>query len=251
MAYVMRHLEINGGRVEDQDVRRLLLPSGVEGYADAQIDDYGGLRRRAYHWWPGTQLELRARFSHPLGEIAGTAGFGFWNAPFGDPSVRWPALPRATWFFYASEPSDLPLAKDGTGRGWFGSTIDASTASALLMAPLAPAALILNNILRIRKVLWPVIRRHLGISFYQLPVDLTAWHSYRLLWMAEGCEFWVDNERVLKTRCSPKGPLGFVCWLDNQYLIARPTGRVRWGVLPVSKDQWLEIEELHISSRVE
>ncbi len=37
-----RDLEINGGRVEHGETIRLALPAGVDGYADAQIDDYGG-----------------------------------------------------------------------------------------------------------------------------------------------------------------------------------------------------------------
>ena len=58
--------------------------------------------------------------------------------------------------------------------------------------------------------------------------------------------FWVDGAPVLTTLAAPRGPLGFVCWLDNQYLILTPRGRFRAGVLPVAQEQWLEVADLAI-----
>ena len=119
----LRRLEINGGRVirtpslvsypaanepSVMPMHRLMI------MAVAKITN--DLRRDFPHF-PGTELSLRARFSHPANTLKGTAGFGFWNAPFGDPTVRWPALPQATWFFFASEPNDLPFAESGPGQG--------------------------------------------------------------------------------------------------------------------------------------
>ncbi|RPJ57116.1 MAG: hypothetical protein EHM12_09525 [Dehalococcoidia bacterium] len=68
-------------------------------YTDAQIDDYEGLPRRHFLWRPPLQMTVHARFSHPAGELRGTAGFGFWNDPFMMTGSRWPALPRVIWFF--------------------------------------------------------------------------------------------------------------------------------------------------------
>jgi len=116
MSSAFRQLELNGGRVLPGKTWRLHLDPAEDGYADAQLDDYGGLARRAYRWHRGTSMTLRARFSHLAGELIGTAGFGFWNAPFGDPTVGWPTLPKATWFFYASTPSDLPFPEEGEMR---------------------------------------------------------------------------------------------------------------------------------------
>jgi hypothetical protein len=178
--------------------------------------------------------------------LLGTAGFGFWNAPFGDPTVPWPALPQAAWFFYASAPGDLPLAPDGSGRGWFASTLDATTWQAWGMAPLAPLVLLLNHIPGLRRRLWPIVRRRLGISYDSLEVELTEWHRYELQWQPKGCVFWVDGRVVLSTRFSPRGPLGFVCWLDNQYLVATNKGRFGWGTLSTAETQWLEVKELRI-----
>ncbi len=252
---IWRRLALNGGRVSDDPHWRFQLSPVETGYADAQIDDYGwasGQRpwrvRRHYPWLPGVVMRLRARFSHSAGTLLGTAGFGFWNAPFGDPTVPWPALPQATWFFYASHPSDLPLAADGPGRGWFASTIDATTGRALALMPAAPLVLLLNQFAPLRRRLWPGLRRRMSISFAPLPVSMTAWHTYELQWLPDGCCFLVDGETMLQTPFSPRGPLGFVCWLDNQFLVLGRNGRFRYGVLPISVPQWLEIADLSIHS---
>ncbi|MCP4423191.1 MAG: hypothetical protein GY803_01730 [Chloroflexi bacterium] len=247
-----RRLEINGGLVSAEPHWRLQLPPVANGYADAQIDDYGpqtGRRRsrRRYPWRPGAAMRLRARFSHRAGELLGTAGFGFWNAPFGDPTVPSPALPQATWFFYASEPSDLPLAADGPGRGWFASTLDATTPRAWALIPAAPLALLLNQSIRLRQRFWPFLRRQLGISFAPIPAAMTDWHEYELRWLADGCAFLVDGEPVLQTPFSPRGPLGFVCWLDNQTMVLTVNGRFRWNILPIPTIQWLEVVDLTIA----
>jgi hypothetical protein len=224
----------------------LRLPPTGRRYADAQIDDYGFRRKGGFHWRPGLEMQLRARFSHPAGVLKGTAGFGFWNAPFGDPTVRLSLLPQATWFFYGSAPTDLPLAADRPGQGWFASTLDAGRWRALSMAPLALPVLILNQVTAWRRRIWPAVQQRLGISYAQLESDLTAWHDYRLVWRPDGCEFRVDNKSVLQTGQSPHGPLGFVCWLDNQYMVATAHGRFAAGVLQTTEEQWLEIEGLVI-----
>lgn len=251
----LRHLQINGGKVEGGPPWSLYLPAIHEGYGDAQIDDYGRVAvtghtprfsRRHYPWRPGVTLHVRARFSHPISALVGTAGFGFWNAPFGDPTVRWPALPQATWFFYASPPSDLPLAPAGPGQGWFAATLDATTRQALLLAPLAPFVLLLNQVKGLRRRIWPAIQRRLGISYTQIDEDITQWHSYDLRWFPEGCVFAVDGKPLLETSHAPRGPLGFVCWLDNQYMVMRANGRFRWGTLSTPEDQWLEVTDLQI-----
>ena len=248
-----RRLELNGGRVSDEPCWRFLLPPVTQGYADAQIDDYGQAfgraswrARRHFPWRCGVTMRLRARFSHPAGELLGTAGFGFWNVPFGDPTVPWPALPQAAWFFYASEPSNLPLARSGPGRGWFAATLDATTGRALALAPFTFLVVGLNRWRRLRRRLWPAVRRRLGISFAPVPAALTAWHEYELHWLLDGCAFLVDGQPILQTAHSPRGPLGFVCWLDNQYLVLTPDGRFRHDVLPIPEAQWMEVADLKI-----
>ena len=247
----LRYLELNGGVVESQPPYRLVLPPVGLGYADAQIDDYGlsSVRGRGhYPWQPDVRLQVKARFSHGEGVLQGTAGFGFWNAPFGDPTIRWPALPQAVWFFYASAPSNLPLPLQGLGQGWFVGTIDAGRLPALLLAPFAPLALLLHQWPPLRRRLWPFIRQRLAISFRPLALDMTAWHLYELAWRTGGCTFMVDDQLVYQTAHSPRGPLGFVSWLDNQYMVLTVNGRFQWGTIPTSQPQWLELADLHLSN---
>ena len=138
-------LELNGGLVTFGTTTTCWLPPVPAGYADAQFDDYAGdgsglwgWGHGRFRWHPGLTLSLRARFSHEADRLVGTAGFGFWNSPFGDPSVPRPALPQATWFFFASEPSNLPLPLEGPGRGWFAATVDAGQRTAVSLIPLRP-----------------------------------------------------------------------------------------------------------------
>ncbi len=243
-----RVLEVGGGRVAAGGRLRFTLPASVTGYADAQLDDYGGPRPPGWPRFarrPGVALSLRARFSHPAGELRGTAGFGFWNAPYGDPTTRRLSLPAAAWFFFASPPNDLPFAPE-PGHGWFAATLDATAPRALGLIPLAPPVLLLNQFAPLRRRLWPAVGRRLGIAAAPLAVELRDWHHYRLEWRRDGCRFLVNGSPVLNTPTAPRGPLGFVCWLDNQYLVLTPRGRFRAGVLPLAQEQWLEVSGLAV-----
>ncbi len=243
----MRIVQINGGQVSREQGWRLTLPPTAGGYADAQIDDYGRLSHRAhYPWHPGTRMSLRARFSPGQETLRGTAGFGFWNAPFGDPTVRRPALPQAAWFFFGSPPTDLPLALSGPGQGWFAATLDAAGPGALALLPLAPLVLLANQVAGLRATLWPRLRRALCTSCQPLAESMEEWHNYELLWRRQGCRFRVDGRVVHETLAGPRGPMGFVCWIDNQYLIATNRGRLRWGVLNTAVTQTLEVADLRL-----
>lgn len=248
----LRVLTLNGGQVRQTAGPGwdLTLPAVAEGYADAQIDDYGsaaGASRRWYPWRPGTRLRLRARFSHGRNALVGTAGFGFWNAPYGDPSVRWPALPQAAWFFFASPPNDLPFHTAVPGRGWFAATIDVRPAAAALLIPAALPVVLLNQSRRLRARLWPAVQRRMRVAAVDVAATLTDWRTYELDWLPAGCVFRVDGRELLRTPFSPRGPLGFVAWIDNQYLIAAPHGRVGWGTLPVPETQQLTLSGLTIA----
>lgn len=215
-------------------------------YSNAQIDDYQGLPRRRFPWRPPLRLTVRARFSHRAGELLGTAGFGFWNDPFMMTEKRMPTLPRAVWFFYASPPSDMRLDPATPGWGWKAATIDAVRPVAPLLAVASPVAVLLMNMPPIYRLLWPPIRRALHIWEASLPVDMTQWHVYRLEWNVEKVRFAVDEEIVLDAPYSPGGPVGFVMWLDNQYLVVTPWGRLRWGLLEISGRQWMEVDTFAI-----
>jgi hypothetical protein len=40
--------------------------------------------------------------------------------------------------------------------------------------------------------------------------------------------------------------LGFVCWIDNQYLVLTVRGRFRWGKIPVVREQELVVQDLKV-----
>lgn len=247
-----RIVAINGGEVQRPLTEgvaewRLSLPPVTAGYADAQIDDYGGRRRRDYPWRRGTRLRVEARFTPDEAEQVGTAGFGFWNAPFGPGTGPLPALPQAVWFFYGSPRNNLPLAPAGeAGNGWFAATIDAGAPRALAISPLAPLVLLLNQLPPLRRLIWPSVRSALRISFERLPHRMDDWRVYELDWLPQGCFFRVDGQPILQTPHSPRGPLGFVAWIDNQYMAATPTGRFRWGTVPSSQSRSLTLRGLRL-----
>jgi hypothetical protein len=156
------------------------------------------------------------------------------------------ALPRAVWFFYGSPPSDMKLDIHTPGHGWKAATIDALRPVALLLAPIAPLAVLLMNLRPLYRALWPSFQRALNMREAVVDTDMTEWHTYVLEWAAGRTSFRVDGEPVLENAPSPRGPLGFVMWLDNQYMVATPWGRFRWGLLDVPGRQWMEVDSLTI-----
>jgi len=239
---------VGGGTLEPtgSSLRFVVAGATRHQYADAQIDDYQGLPRRRFLWRPPLRLTVRTRFSHPAGQLRGTAGFGFWNDPFLMTGARVPTLPRAVWFFYASPPSNMKLDQEAPGHGWKAATIDALHPVAFPLALVALPMVLLMNLPSFYRLLWPPIQRALHICEAILPADMTRWHTYRLEWGEKVTRFEVDEEIVLEKAPSPRGPLGFVMWLDNQYMVATPWGRVGWGLLDVPERQWMEVDRLVI-----
>lgn len=238
-----RVTQTGGGQlVLGADGLRLALAGATAGrYADAQIDDYAGLARRRFPWQPPLRMAVRARAS---GLLLGTAGFGFWNNPF-SPLGGSPALPAAIWFFHAAPPSDMPLALGVPGHGWKAACIDATTPRALAWAPLALPVTLANNLPVLQRRIWPAVQRGLRIAEAPIVPPGTGWGEYMLEWRADRARFWVDGALVFETDRAPRGPLGFVAWLDNQWMVATPRGRFGWGLLDTPA-QWLDVAELAI-----
>lgn len=233
----------DGQIVVDEEGLRLAVPRGDGSrYSNAQIDDYVGLPRWRYPWQPPLRLHVRARFSR---SPHGTAGFGFWNHPFA-PNTGVGALPRALWFFRASPPTDLPIAIDVPGNGFKAATIDALRARALRWIPAAPAVVLLNQWDAAYRRVWPRVQRDLSIAETPLDAAIDAWRDYRIDWRLDSVAFSIDDRIVLETDRVPRGPLGFVAWIDTQYAIATPRGRLGWGLLPVPQPQWLDLAQLAI-----
>lgn len=219
-------------------------------YRWAQVDDYIPLPRRAFCWRAPVCLRLCARVSQPA--AAGTWGFGLWNDPFamnllGGTARRLPALPNAAWFFYAIPPNHLTLRDGAPGHGFLAQTFASPRVPSLLLAPAGLLAPLLA---------WPafarwarrVARRVIHEDSARIHVDVTQWHEYALTWQPGEACFTVDGMERLVTNVSPRGPLGLVLWIDNQYMAFPPDGRLRFGMLPVEQDTTLELRDISIQT---
>ncbi|NLE76062.1 MAG: hypothetical protein GX605_04840, partial [Chloroflexi bacterium] len=82
----------------------------------------------------------------------------------------------------------------------------------------------------------------------RLAVDPTAAHAYCLEWQGEGVRFFVDGTLFWQTPVSPRGPLAWVVWIDNQYAAFPADGRLRFGLLAHPRPAWLEVEELSVEA---
>jgi len=244
-ARIWQSIRTGGGELilHDGGLRLQITGASATRYADAQIDDYTGRARRAYPWRPPLRLTVQARFSGP---IEGTAGFGFWNNPF-SPLGGWPALPAAIWFFFASPPSDLPLAMSSRGAGWKAACLDATRRQALPWVALAGPVVLLGQLPALQRRIWPSVERALAIDEAILAGPDTGWHTYTLDWYPDAARFTVDGVTVLTTSQAPRGPLGFVAWVDNQWMVASPRGRLGWGLLP-ARPAWLDLALVRIES---
>ncbi len=230
-----------------QSWRFMNLNTTAKRYTNAQLDDYQGLSRRQFLWRPPLQMRVRARFSHPTGVLKGTAGFGFWNDPFMMTGWRWPTLPRAVWFFYASPPSNMKLDLHTPGYGWKAATIDALRWPFFALAPFAPLAIPLMNIGFLYRLCWPIAQQAIQVSEAIVPAAMTEWQTYDLVWREKTVSFAVNEQSILVCQTSSRGPLGFVMWFDNQYMVVTPWGVFKHGLLETSGEQWLEVDRLVIT----
>jgi hypothetical protein len=215
----------------------------------AQLDDYGSLPRRQFPHLPPYRLSLRARASAEM--IPGTWGMGLWNNPFGlailsgVEILRLPALPQAAWFFFASPPNYLSIRDDLPAVGALAATFHSRRVPTALLAPALPLFLMPPAVRLARRLARKFVRQ----SAARLELDPTAWHAYELEWLAERVTFWVDGEIVCQMHIAPRGPLGLVIWVDNQYAALPPSGRIGFGALENPEPAWIEIEALQGEGR--
>jgi hypothetical protein len=253
----------NGWRLDIAD-------GGPSAYRLAQLDDYAALARSRFTWRERATLSLRCRVSEP--NLPGTWGFGFWNDPFTvsfglqGMARRLPVLPNACWFFHASAENHLSFTDSNVSRRWmnvpksgdFGVQNQEMPASGFLAqcfsSPRIPSALLAPGALGLPLLLLRPLSKWLRANIAakliredakRLGVDVTEWHHYSLKWDSLRVEFAVDGEKAFETSASPKGPLGLVIWMDNQYAAWRPDGSIRAGTLP-TPSMWMEIADMEI-----
>ena len=249
---------LGGGTLAQSDsTLRLAMPAARAGqYCDAQIDDCGRLARRRYPWHPPLRLEVCARTSHRQQAIddaegssepvlRGTAGFGFWNYPFTTTGTVL-TLPDAVWFFYASRPSNMALVPGVPGYGWKAQIVHAHRIGAL--AALAPtaAAVLWSRVSGARGPAERWVRRLTGAAEAHVALSMTDWHEYVIEWQDDRARFWVDGTHVLEAPAPPRGPLGFVAWVDNQFALATPRGVLRFGTM-ATQPQWLDLASVRMT----
>ncbi len=233
---------------------RFSIPPGPSGqYRLAQLDDYRALKRSQFRWTAPQKLTLRARVSSI--NVPGTWGFGFWNDPFtlsmglGGMARRFPALPDAAWFFFASPENYLSLRDDLPAQGFLAATFRSSAVPAPVLAcgALALPLLAFPPAARLAR---PVLRAWIRQDAARVPVDPQEWHDYELEWQVKRVRLAVDGQEILATGIAPQGRLGLVIWIDNQFAAFSGQGSVRFGALENPLAAWLEIEHLHLASQV-
>jgi hypothetical protein len=227
----------------------LRLPSGPPGrYRLTQMDDYRKLSRGRFPWQPPLTFTIRARASQK--NIPGTWGFGLSNDPmslslgFGS-GRKLPALPNTVWFFFASPENHLSLRDDLPANGALAATFRSPNIPALILAPgvIAAPFLLFRPIARLlRRIASQIVQQ----DAVAIPIDPTDWHEYSFHWDSDKVVFRVDDQQVLETTISPRGPLGLVIWADNQFAAWRLDGGLQWGLLGCDEEIWVAFEDLRV-----
>jgi hypothetical protein len=230
---------------------RMQIPAGAAGaYRLAELDDHLNTARSQFPWQAPLRLELRARVS--AAELPGTWGFGFWNNPFSaslgisGTARSLPVLPNAAWFFYAGAPNYLTFRDDHPAEGFLAATFSAPQIPSLALAPAGLALPLLALPFTAR-----LLRRAARLLIHEdgalLTCDVTEWHTYRLELGMEQAHFFVDGSQVWATSLLPRGRLGLVVWIDNQFAAFPPSGRLRAGTSPNPHPAWLEVDQVQLS----
>ncbi len=234
---------------------RLEVPAGESGnYRIAQVDDYSGLARSRFRWFPPLIFSLRARASAE--NLPGTWGFGLWNDPFSfslglrGAMRRFPAMPNTAWFFHASPPNYLSLRDDLPAQGFLAATFRATALPAPVLAALSPGLIFFTipfTTRFLRRLARRLIRQDTFLIDGAHPYEFTDWHAYQIQWGTDSVIFSIDGQVLMNSPVSPRGPLGLVLWIDNQYAALPPDGRLSFGTLPNPQPAWIDLSEISLA----
>lgn len=224
-------------------LRFLLGPAASDSLSDVELNDHRLFAPGRWPWRPPLRMTVRARASHSAAEFAGTAGFGFWNAPFSESNSAL-AAPQAVWFFHASPPSFLSMVAGGLGSGWRAQVINAPQVPKWIVLAGGAAWYVLKPL---RPLFYRAAAAQVGGGEALVPGAFDAWHTYRLDWLKDRVDFFVDGSVIYTTKSSPRGPLGFVAWIDNSMLNIRGDA-FAFGNVAVTKEQWMELSEVLIDA---
>lgn len=231
---------------------RLEIPAGPAGrYRVAQLDDYRGMPRHEFRWQAPLELSLVARASARY--LPGTWGFGFWNDPFSlifpaeARALRLPTLPNTAWFFFSSPENYLSLRDDLPASGPIAAvfrSVPWPSILTMLAVPIAPLLFIRPLTRLIRRL----GRQLVNERSCALPVAPNQYHQYRIQWETSQIDFWIDHELIFTTNIVPRGAVGLIIWVDNQYAASSPNGQLKYGTLANTEPAWIEIEDLQINN---
>lgn len=237
-----------GGVVRRHGSLHLSLPTAEAAqYSNAQITSYDP-KAPEFQFKPPLRMTVTAFSSLHPNDLQGTAGFGFWNHPF-EPGQWWRFRPQALWFFFGAPPNNMPLAEGVPGHGWKAATFDAMRKRAIPLLPLAPLGVMLMRSPALYKRLWPIGQSAIGVNETLLdPKLLNSEHVYTLDWRPDTARFAIDDKVVLETRRPPRGALGFIAWMDNQYRIVTPQGNMGGGLVDVPRPQSMVLREIKIEA---
>jgi hypothetical protein len=230
---------------------RMQIPPGPTGvYRWAQFDDYMQLPRRSFLWKAPLSLSLQARCT--AAELLGTWGFGFWNDPFnanlgiGGTARRLPTLPNAAWFFYAAPPNHLAFHDTIPAQGFLAATFYSPQLPPALLAltlPFTPLLALPPAARILRKAIAMLVKQ----AAINIQTDVTIWHEFHVDWHPDRTRFYMDQQIILDTPITPRGRLGLVLWIDNQFAAFPPDGRLSFGTLPTLHKTTLDIKNLSIT----
>lgn len=239
----------SGSKVEEREggLWHLSIPPGQPNqYRWAQLEDYSNLPRARFAWQPPVRLECSARVSH--NPHPGTWGFGFWNDPFSasmkirGAGFRLPALPNAAWFFHASPESQLSLQAGRQVSGFMAAVFRSPLIPSWVFLPgyLLSPLLFIHSVSRVvRRILSGIVRDEYAV----IEIDPTGWNTYRLEVLEDRVEAFVNGTRVFHSDHVPRGKLGALVWIDNQYAGFSPDGRIQAGLLENGEPAWLEVRD--------
>jgi hypothetical protein len=243
-----------GSKVEQVEpgLWRLSIPSGQNNqYRWAQLDDYSNLPRSRFLWQAPLRMKCSARVSHA--DLPGTWGFGFWNDPFNaslkikGAGFHLPALPNTAWFFHASSENHLSLKTNRQACGFLAAIFSSPLIPTLALLPgyiFAPLLFIPAVARTMMKIAAKVVRDEFSI----LDVNQTEWNSYRLELFEDRVDFYINDAFIYRTTRAPRGKLGALVWIDNQYAGFSPNGKFQAGLLENSQPAWLEIKDWDITT---
>jgi hypothetical protein len=113
----------------------------------------------------------------------------------------------------------------------------------MISFPLLPLVVLPPMGRKLRRLIGRFVRQ----ETVELDLDPTEWHAFEIDWRSEAVVFLLDKQVLREVSTQPRGPLGLVIWIDNQYASWLPNGQLGYGTLTNPDAAWLEVEGLKLT----